>query len=221
MHEITEINHRALAQVIAAYRALEPSGPRTVLLLSPSDEDIAFLRGQFPETRLLVATRGTWDLNQPFPAAGRVDLVVASNVFHYSPEPERWFSNVLGMTRYFILQDLIARRRSTAPDGLCDDGDRMRYRFSQRGIESDFGAAYDLSAQAPHIAHFLLFEGGRNEHHAPPLAPPRHFCALLAAPDRARARSPLTGAGYLKYRVPLLRRVWRSRWRRLFGSISV
>jgi hypothetical protein len=218
MHEVTELNHRALGQVIAKLRELEPHGPNTVLLLSPSDEDIAFLQAQFPEARLLIASRGTWDLNRPFPARGRVDLVVASNVFHYSPEPERWFANVLGMTRYFVIQDLVSRRRSTAPDGLCDDGDRMRYAYASEGIQSDFAAAYDLSAQARHIQTFMRFDGARNEHHAPPLAAPTHYCALLKGSEEAWARPTLSGSAYVKYRGELLRRVWRHRVRRLFGK---
>jgi hypothetical protein len=208
MHAVTEINHRALDLVIAKFLELEPRGPSTLLLLSPSDDDVDFLRARFPKARLLVATRGTWDLNRPFPVPGRVDLVVASNVFHYCPDPERWFSNVLGMTRYFIVQDLVSRRRSTAPDGLCDDGDRMRYSYSSEGVRSDFAGAYDLSAQARHIRTFLRFDGGRNEHHAPPLPAPVHYCALLASP-RASEPAALHGMGYLKYRVPYLRRVWR------------
>jgi len=217
MHEVTELNHRALGRVIAELRKLEPHGPRTLLLLSPSDEDIDFLHAQFPRARLLVATRGTWDLNRPFPARGRVDLVVASNVFHYSPEPERWFENVLGMTRYFIIQDLVSRTRSTAPDGLCDDGDRMRYSYSSAGVKSDFAAAYDLSAQAEHIQTFERFDGGRNEHHAPPLPAPTHYCALLKGTDAAWARPAVSGSAYLEYRWALLRRVWRRRVRRVFG----
>ena len=174
----------------------------------------SFVRSEFPNARLLVATRGTWDLNQPFPASGRVDLVIASNVFHYSPDPERWFSNVLGMTRYLILQDLITRRRSSTPDGLCDDGDRMRYSYSSEGVQSDFSGAYDLSAQARHIHTFTRFDGGRNEHHAPPLPPPSHYCALLRGTEEARARPPLSGGAYVKYRWALIRRVWRRRARR-------
>jgi hypothetical protein len=215
MHEVTELNHRALGLVIAKLRELEPHGPRTLLLHSPSDDDIAFLRAQFPKARLLVATRGTWDLERPFPARGRVDLVVASNVFHYSPDPARWFENVLAMTRYFIVQDLVSRRRSTAPDGLCDDGDRMRYSYSTEGVESDFAAAYDLAAQARHIHTFLRFDGERNEHHAPPLPAPVHYCALFCSPAASEAAA-LRGRAYLTYRVPYLRRFARSalaRWR--------
>lgn len=217
MQEVTEINHRALGLVIASFRELEPNGPNTVLLLSPSDEDIVFLRAQFPRARFLVATRGLWDINQAFPAPGRVDLVVASNVFHYSPDPERWFSNVLGMTRYFILQDLVSRRRSTTPDGLCDDGDRVRYSYSAQGVQSDFAGAYDLSAQAAHIHAFMRFDGGRNEHHAPPLPPPSHYGALLKSPDASWARPPLSGSAYFKYRWALFKRLWRRDVRRLFG----
>lgn len=218
MHEVTEINHRALAQVIAQFRELEPRAPSSVLLLSPSDDDIEFLRRQFPAARLLVATRGTWDLAEPFPADGRVDLVVASNVFHYSPHPERWFSHVLAMTRYFIVQDLISRRRSSAPDGLCDDGDRMRYSFTSRGVRSEFACAYDLSGHEASVRVFMPFDGGRNEHHAPPLAPPLHYCALFASPAVTSARAGLGLGAYLKYRVPFLRRVWRRRARGIFGA---
>jgi hypothetical protein len=215
--EMTEINHRALAEVIEAFVALEQRPPRTVLLLSPSLADVVFVGRCFPRSRLLVATRETWDLNQRFPAAGRVDLVIASNVFHYAPDPARWFANVLGMTRYFMLQDLITRRRSTTADGLCDDGDSVRYSFGSRGEASSFAGAYDLSPLEAQIEVFKPFDGGRNEHHPLPLSAPRHYCALIRSAQAAEPPTPLRGNDYWKYRLPAIRLRLRIAQRRLRG----
>jgi len=216
MSEITELNHRALAQAIAFFKQQEPRAPVNLMLLSPSLDDVAFVKQQFPEARLLVATRDTWDLNQAFSAPEGVDLVMASNVFHYSPDPGRWFSNVLAMTRYFILQDLVFRRRSTAPDGLCDDGDAIRYAFHSRGVESAFASAFDLSRVEATFEMFREFDGGRNEHHAPPLAPPKHYCAVIRSP--AAERPPLRGAAYWRYRRPALGFLLRLGLGKAFGS---
>lgn len=202
MSEITQLNHAALAEVL---RTLEDSTAQRiadVLLLSPSLDDVAFVRGHLPQARLFVATRSTWDLNEPFPSAAGVDLVIASNVFHYSPNPELWFHNVLKMTRFLLLQDLIFRRRSASPSGLCDDGDKVRYCLRARGITSEFAAAYDLSALDSRISAFKEFAGGRNEYHAPPLPAPRHYCALFAPLDQSQPRPKLGGGAYLKYRLP-------------------
>jgi hypothetical protein len=169
---ITGINHRALAR---AFDSFKSTAPRDVLLLSPSAEDVAFLCDQFPRARVFVATRKAWDLNEAFPSPAKVDLVVASNVFHYSTDPNLWFGNVLGMTERFVLQDLVSRRRSGKPDGLCDDGDSLRYCFSVGGVESDFASPYDLTAFEKQIAYFEAFDGGRNEYHVLPAAAPRHL----------------------------------------------
>jgi len=218
MSEITEINHRALAQAMAFFKQTAPRAPVNLMLLSPSIDDVAFVKQQFPGSRLLVATRDTWDLNQAFPGSGGVDLVLASNVFHYSPDPGRWFSNVLAMTRYFILQDLIFRRRSTAPDGLCNDGDAVRYSFHSRGVESAFAAAYDLSRVEATFEMFSAFDGGRNEHHTPPLPPPKHYCAVIRSVSPSAERPPLHGAAYWRYRLPALGYLVRLGLRRALGG---
>jgi hypothetical protein len=213
MSDITERNHRALAQAFEAFRK-SCAEPDDLLLLSPSLDDVAFVRREFRKSRLFVATRNTWDLNRPFPAGGRVDLVIASNVFHYSPDPKLWFAHVLGMTRYFVLQDLIFRRRSTEPEGLGKDGDSMRYTLSSRSVASPFASAFDLSALAPSIEFFLEFEGGRNEHHEPPLAPPRHYCAVVKSSVVAEKHARLGGIESWKFRLPAYRRLFRLALRR-------
>lgn len=200
---IVRTNHQALRRAFAVLRASSRGDVRDVLLLSPSLDDVRLARGELPGARLLIATRETWDLNRPFPLTGKVDLVVASNVFHYSPDPELWFRNVLAASRRLVLQDLITRRRSAAENGLCDDGDNVRYCFSARGVKSDFSPAFDLTALGDSVTFFEEYAGGRNEYHPEPGPAPRHYCAILQSPAAAPT-ARLSWAGALRFRWPAL-----------------
>ena len=147
----------------------------------------------------------------------KVDLVVASNVFHYSTDPSLWFGDVLGMTERFVLQDLVSRRRSGRPGGLCDDGDSLRYCFRAGGVESDFASPYDLTAFNKQIAYFEAFDGGRNEYHVLPSVAPRHYCAVLESIDRHAGRPRLhwSQADYLRLRLPCIKMITIGFMRRL------
>ena len=202
MDPIVKINHQALDRAFQFIKASKLEQPRDILLLSAYVEDFALVKGHFAEARIFAATVKNWDLNQAFPAKGGVDLVVTSNVFHYSPNPTLWFENVLRMTRLFVVQDLISRRRSKTADGLCDDGDRVRYSYSAQGVTSDLPGAYDLDALGDQILRFEEFEGGRNEHYLPPAAP-RHYCAVVQSPYEAGAQR-LSWSEGLRFRLPAL-----------------
>lgn len=219
MNEITALNHQALSRAFQTFKSLRHRPPRDVLLLSPSMADVMLVRKQFAKTRVFIATRRTWDLNHPFPAKGKMDPVIASNVFHYSKDPAVWFRNVLNMTDCFILQDLVSRRRSAASDGLCEDGDSMRYCYRAKQVESDFAAAYDLSALQDSILFFEEFEGGRNEHHIIPARPPRHYCAVLGdAHESHRPQTRWSQLDYLRFRLPGISWVAQARFRAALHS---
>jgi len=214
MNPTIRTNHQALGRAFAHYA--KSANPRSVMLLTPSKYDVDLVRATFQTARIFVATRKTWDLNRRFPSDGTVDLLVVSNVFHYSPDPALWFENVLGMTTHCIVQDLIFRRRSASPDGLnkdpADGGDSVRYSFESRGERSEFASPFDLSALENQIEYFEAYDGARNEYHVDPAAPPRHFCAVIKSGIDAQKR-PLTPAerNYWRFRMPGLLTTVRSK----------
>ena len=61
-----------------------------------------------------------WDLNKP--NKHRWDLLIASSVFMYSKNPALWFQHVFASCKYFLLLDLVRRRRSAANE-FAPDGD--------------------------------------------------------------------------------------------------
>lgn len=122
----------------------------------------------FPKATRLPRRR--WDLNKP--GGQRFDLLVASNVFMYSPDPARWFRHVLASCKYFLLLDLVRRRRSDS-DEFGTDGDCMRYAIgdSRPRVERHF----DLNCLGDRLMGYHTFYGGANAVDADPL----HFIGLF------------------------------------------
>lgn len=188
---IVRTNHAALAHALDhAIQALGGVHSPQVLLLSPHANDWRFIKSRLPGARLYVATAKTWDLNDPLSGAGYFDLIVASNVFHYSREPRVWFDNVLARTRYLVLQDLIYRRRSPRAPFLGNDGDAVRYCYSRRGVTSGFAEPFDLSEIDARIVWFQDYEGGRNELHPDSEPAPRHFVLVARGGDGPLSIAP-------------------------------
>lgn len=136
----------------------------TVALLSPSREE----REMFPHAQ--VFTIKDWDLGKPKPEL-RVDLIIASHVFHYSSDPALWFDNVLSSCRAFLCFDLITRKRS-AEDEFGRDGDRMRYNLGEH--RARVPGAFDLARLGQRLLATRTFDGGRNEY-----GEALHFAALI------------------------------------------
>ena len=147
-------------------------------------------RAVFP--RATVLPRGSWDLNEP--TEERFDLLVASNVFMYSRDPERWFANVLDACAYFLLIDLVRRQRSSDSE-FGRDGDSLRFRIGEaRPRVTDF---FDLDALGSRVLGSRAYPGGANAFDASPL----HAIVLMrgdGTPDRdaaAAIRSAQTELG--------------------------
>ena len=194
---VTTINHAALARALAwlhqpppqAQAPDRPPAPQTsqtplrVLLLSPNRADVLFLRRQLPQAELTIVTRREWDLDRPPQLnVGPFDWAIASNVLHYAADPTRWLRHIALASPCLVLQDLIDRRRAPAPPYLAADGDAMRYQHTGQAERSSFAPAFDLAQLRPAPAYFEAFDGATNAYHdgSPP---PRHFCAVLWAPD--------------------------------------
>ena len=56
----------------------------------------------------------------------RFEMLVASDVFMYSPDPAKWFRHVLAACECFLMIDVVRRRRSEDSE-FGPDGDCMRY----------------------------------------------------------------------------------------------
>ncbi len=114
--------------------------------------------------------RRRWDLNQP--GRRRFDLLVASNVFMYASDPERWFRHVFASCKYFLLLDLVGRRRG--PDSeFGADGDCMRYRIGDACPRVE--GFFDLNTFGDRLLGFRTFTGGANPFDEAPL----HFMAVF------------------------------------------
>jgi hypothetical protein len=150
----------------------------SVAVLSPNPQQLALLQRLFPEANVQAVPRhqgsrdlGAWDLN--YPSIKCWDLVVAQNVWHYSPRPLLWFRNAFAACRDLWVQDLIDRWRGE-PDGLGPDGDTMRYCLLP-GYRSSHPVSFDLCwVGNGHLLDFRQYHGGGT-----PERPAKHFLAWL------------------------------------------
>jgi hypothetical protein len=152
------------------YAILEKLAPRlseipNVGVLSPVRDGE---RTIFPRAKSL--PRWRWDLNKP--GRRRFDLLVAANVFMYSPDPARWLRHVLASCKYFLLLDLVRRKRG-ADGEFGPDGDCMRFAIADARprVEHHF----DLNRLGDRLLGHHTFEGGANVYDRSPL----HVVALF------------------------------------------
>jgi hypothetical protein len=122
----------------------------------------------FPKAAAL--PRWRWDLDRP--GKRRFDLLVAANVFMYGREPARWFGHVLANCKYFLLLDLIRRRRGEGSE-FGSDGDCMRYAVgdARPRVERHFS----LDSLGDRLLGYRTFHGGANPVDDEPL----HVVALF------------------------------------------
>lgn len=102
--------------------------------------------------------RWKWDLNKP--GKKRFDLLVACNVFMMSSDPEKWFRNVFASCRYFLLQDVVYRKRDALQE-LGRDGDTMRYKIGNDVPRAE--RQFDLNAMSDRLLGHFSYFGGANE----------------------------------------------------------
>jgi hypothetical protein len=122
----------------------------------------------FPDAARL--PRWRHDLNRPL--TRRYDVLLAANVFMYSPDPVLWFRHVLASCKYFVLLDLIRRRRSPN-DELGRDGDSVRF-----GVGNEvprIGRHLDLNSMEDRLLGYHVFQGGASNYDEYPI----HVLALF------------------------------------------
>ena len=134
--------------------------PKRIGLLSPYYKQYSFFKELFPDSKITVMDINSWNLNSQ--KTFKFDLISASLVFMYSPDPGKWFANVFSSCNTFWIHDLINRSRSDS-SVLGPDGDLMRFSLSPDYI-SDFDNAYDLSEHRERIINFVKFEIRSSEH---------------------------------------------------------
>ena len=134
--------------------------PKLIGLLSPFYEQYNIFKSLFPESKIIVFDINSWNLDHQKNFS--FDLISASSVFMYSPNPEKWFSNVFSCCKYFWIHDLINRQRSEF-SALGPDGDKVRFSFSPKHI-SDFEGAFDLRIFEERILDFIEFKVNASSH---------------------------------------------------------
>jgi hypothetical protein len=125
-------------------------------------------------------SRHEWDLNEP--TERHFDLLVASNVFMYSHDPERWFANVLESCAYFLLIDLVRRQRSRQTE-FGRDGDCLRFAFGEE--RPRVSNVFELGILGDRLLEGKTYPGGANEFDSAPL----HVIALIGGHTTLAAES--------------------------------
>jgi peptidoglycan/xylan/chitin deacetylase (PgdA/CDA1 family) len=150
------------------YKTLQKLAPffsdfERIGVFSPTRE-----REVFPKAKKL--SRWRWDLNQP--GKKRFDLLIAVNVFKHSQNPERWFRHVFACCRYFLLIDLVKRRRHSSSE-FGPDRDVVRFCIGdERPRVPQF---FDLNRFENRLIGYQTYAGGANEFDPNPL----HLAALF------------------------------------------
>lgn len=103
-------------------------------------------------------TQDQWDLNNPAPKTA--DIVVACNVFHYSPNPTIWFDNVFRSCQEFWMQDLFSRRRGSPTEEFGTDGDCCRYAF---GTSVTCAKTFNLEVYRDRLLEYYTYDAGSFE----------------------------------------------------------
>jgi hypothetical protein len=191
LHLIGSINRGELKKAIDHLIHSHPD-VRKVLLISPIVDDYQFIHRNYPQFDIYITRIDDWDLNHPCALQlGIFDLAIASNVMMYSHDPQRWIDHVLAVSRYFLAQDLVYRKRGSAPPFLGSDQDAMRYCHSGRSISTPFPSPFDLNTVRQHFVYFEVFQGGGNEFHQPD-DPPMHMVMTVKSEqaDSAKADAP-------------------------------
>jgi hypothetical protein len=114
--------------------------------------------------------RRRWDLNVP--GREEFELIVGSSVLMYSPQPDRWLRHILAACEYFLMIDLVRRRRREGSE-LDLDGDRMRFAIGDARPRVD--TYFDLTTLGDRLLGFRTYHGGANAHDDRPV----HLIALF------------------------------------------
>lgn len=146
---------------VAARRWGESGFPQgmSVVVLSPDQTQMKKLEENLPHSVFFTLQERHWNLNQPFPdSLAKPRVIIACNVFHYSPNPYTWFKNVFAACKEFWLQDLFWRPRG-ANRQLGYDGDQCRYSLGEFPYPEGTWR-YNLDAVKGRILDYWAYDAG-------------------------------------------------------------
>lgn len=169
---LQQVNHAAVARMLCLLED-ELSPVNSVLLLSPNDDDVRFVKSLFPHALISSLYESDWNLYDPAPDyVTCFDTAFAHNVLMYSKAPEVWIQNILRVSRYFVAQDIKYRKRSSEAPYLGRDRDETRYSLTP---ETCVQPTFDLMELPNRPIQYFEYAGISNEYH---LAndPPIHIC---------------------------------------------
>jgi hypothetical protein len=104
----------------------------------------------------------------------------------YSPDPARWFANVLAACEYFLMIDLVRRRRHEHSE-FDVDGDCMRFAVGDARPRVD--TFFDLESLGDRLLACRTYNTEANAHDSAPI----HFIALLRGDLATLSREPPSG----------------------------
>ena len=136
-------------------------------VLSPIPDEYNYYSNFFKD--ISVITKNEWDLN--YSSDYNFDIIIASNVFHYSNNPQKWIDNIMNSCNLFLIQDLMKRQRDRSSE-FGDDGDSVRYSFDKHVY---FNNAFNLSKIKYKIINSYIYNGDVNEYDPTP----KHFVCLM------------------------------------------
>lgn len=129
---------------------------KRIIGCSLNDEQLKLLHTMFPNAKSHNYTISSWNLNNLPPSTA--DVIIACNVFHYSPNPALWFNNVLSSCRYFWMQDLYMRYRGDGSE-LGKDGDSARYALGYAKTVN-LEHAHNLKQYGERLIDYRVYDAG-------------------------------------------------------------
>lgn len=145
---------------VAARRWGESGFPQgmSAVVLSPDQTQMKKLEENLPKSVFFPLQKSNWDLNQPYPAnLAKPRVIIACNVFHYSPNPFLWFNSVFAACKEFWIQDLFWRPRGHNKQ-LGDDNDQKRYSLGEFLPNSDI--YFNLHTIKGRILDYWIYDAG-------------------------------------------------------------
>lgn len=141
---------------------------KTACVLSPSTE-FEYYNNIFDN--VVSYTKQEWDLNNQIES--KFDIIIAHNIFYMAKNPNIWIDNVMNSCRYFLLQDLLKRKRDINTEFCKFDEDNTRFSFNNHKYYD--GETFNLSNIKYKIVNGLIYNGEPNKFDNNPI----HFVCLI------------------------------------------
>ena len=137
-------------------------------ILSPTTE-LSYYQDIFKNISIL--NEHEWNLD--YTIDKHYDIIIAHNIFYMAKTPNLWIDNVMESCNYFLLQDLLKRKRNNINEFCSTDTDNTRYSFT--GHKYYDGNTFNLSDIKYKIINGVIYDGEANEYDSRP----KHFACLI------------------------------------------